>query len=154
MGRSGRRRRGSVVALLIVCLFVTMIRSALSDDRDHGPGPAGQGGDHIVSAPREGRDTAILELQSGATAVNIRVTPDDVLLRASTPDGAKQLPVVSLVGDRVQLQLVDSGVNGASAVDVALSDAVRWQIRLVAGSTDTTMDLAGGRVRDRVHRRG
>ena len=72
------------------------------------------------------------------------MTSDNVLLRASTPDGAKQLPVVSVVGDRAQLQLVDSGVNGASAVDVALSDAVRWQVRLVAGSTDLTMDLAGG----------
>jgi hypothetical protein len=98
---------GSVVALLIVSLFVTMIRSALCDDRDHGPGLAGRGGDHVVSAPRDGRDTAVLELQFG-------VTPDDALFRASTSDGAKQLPVVSVVGDRVQLQLVDSGVNGAS----------------------------------------
>jgi hypothetical protein len=32
---------GSVVALLIVSLFVTMIRSALCYDRDHGPGLAG-----------------------------------------------------------------------------------------------------------------
>jgi hypothetical protein len=53
---------GSVVALLIVSLFVTMIRSALCDDRDHGPGLAGRGGDHVVSAPRDGRDTAVLEL--------------------------------------------------------------------------------------------
>jgi hypothetical protein len=103
---------GSVVALLIVSLFVTMIRSALCDD--HGPGLAGRGVDHVVSAPRDGRDTAVLELESGATAVHIGVTPDDALFRASTSDGAKQLPVVSVVGDQVQPQLVDSGVNGAS----------------------------------------
>jgi hypothetical protein len=61
------------VALLIVSLIVTMIRSALCDDRDHGPGLAGRGGDHVVSAPRDGRNTAVLELQSGATAVHIGV---------------------------------------------------------------------------------
>ena len=64
---------GSVVALLIVSLIVTMIRSALCDDRDRSPGLAGRGGDHVVGAPMDGRNTAVLELQSGATAVHIGV---------------------------------------------------------------------------------
>jgi len=45
---------------------------------------------------RDGSDAAILERQSGATAVHIRVTPDDVLFRAATPERGQQLQVVSV----------------------------------------------------------
>jgi hypothetical protein len=82
----------------MVSLIVTMIRSALCDDRDHGPGLAGRGGDHVVSAPRDGRDTAVLELQSGATAVHIGVTPDDALQPGAERSAASSLSLVARGG--------------------------------------------------------
>lgn len=47
----------------------------------------------------------------------------------------------------LHLQLVSSGAyTGASGLDVRLSTAVTWTIRLVGGATDEHVDMRGGHV--------
>jgi hypothetical protein len=48
--------------------------------------------------------------------------------------------------DEVRLELTDREEGGASAVEVQLSSAVRWQVRILGGSTEQVVDLTDGRV--------
>jgi hypothetical protein len=71
---------------------------------------------------------------------------DGVLYRVETPPDGRHVPGVTDSDGVVQVQLAESGRNGPSAVTVTLAAATRWRVRLVAGSTQQTVDLSAGRV--------
>jgi hypothetical protein len=100
-----------------------------------------------VSGPlRDARD-ARFELVSGTTTVRVRLADlHGDRYRVSTPERGGSVPVVTDRDDLVQLRLDGGGGAGVSTVDITLSSAVRWSVRLVGGAADVSLDLRGGPV--------
>jgi hypothetical protein len=102
---------------------------------------------HVVSAPRDGRREARLDLVGGVGVVTVRSTDlGGDLCRISTPADSGQAPrVVEQDGSElVSLQAVSGG--GPGALDVLLSSAVTWQLRLGGGADEARFDLRNGPV--------
>jgi hypothetical protein len=131
-----------LVGALIVALFVVIAVSAV--DRD---GSGRRDDDRVVTGPRESREEATVELLSGVTSVTVRAADlGGALYRVETPADGRHRPQVTHRDGLVQVQLGDSGRSGPSTVDIQLSAATRWRVRLVGGATQQTVDLSAGRV--------
>jgi hypothetical protein len=156
---SGRRRRASAgmrrTPVIVLCGLLLATTLAACDDDRHpaalprvpGPTTAGPGllGGHVATADRGDLDTADFELASGVTTIVLRTADlGHGLYRITTPDGAGQLPKVVVSTGHVVAQLVSSGENGPSLVDITLSDAVAWTIHLDGGATSATVDAKAG----------
>jgi hypothetical protein len=101
---------------------------------------------HTVSGNRDGRTEATFEVINGADVVRVRAADlDDDLYRMSTSDDAKVRPSVQVDGDTVLAGLAGTGRGGPAIVDIVLSDAVMWHIRLAGGATEEVIDLTAGR---------
>jgi hypothetical protein len=106
-------------------------------------GPVGAA--HVVTAARDGRHSADFELASGVTTLAIHSGDiGDALYRIATPAGGGLVPAAVVADDHVVTQLVASGTNGPSIVDVTLSSAVAWTIHLDGGATEATVDMHDG----------
>jgi hypothetical protein len=145
------RARPGVIALIVLgILVIILIAVVLDNNGSPAPGGApvnGNPADHAVSAPRAGLTDSAFELLSGAASVTVRTA--DIggdLYRASTPLDSGQLPKVINQNGRVQLQLVNSGPLGATALDVQLSNKVKWSVRMSGGATSESLQLATGKV--------
>jgi hypothetical protein len=105
---------------------------------------------HVVTAARGDRDAATLDLVSGAAVVTVRTADiGDDLYRVSTPDDRADVPRVSTQDDRVAVALAaddPDGAPGKSAVDLFLSRAVGWTVRISGGADAVRVDLRDGRV--------
>ncbi|MEV0718896.1 hypothetical protein [Asanoa sp. NPDC050611] len=100
---------------------------------------------HTVTGPRDGLDAATFALESGVTAITVRVADlGDDLFRVRTPDGAGVAPRLDRHGADLRLTTTGTGLSGPAEVDVTLHKAVRWQLRLGGGSRDERIDLRGG----------
>jgi hypothetical protein len=129
----------ALVLILVVALILAAIGSA-------GDGSGARGG-HTVTGPVESPAEATVELLTGATSVTVRAADlDGRLYRVGTPDGARQIPLVSRSDTTVHVELGDSGEGGPSAVEIVLDTGTTWRVRLVAGATRHTVDLSGARV--------
>jgi hypothetical protein len=148
IGRTAWIVIAAVAAVVLVAALVAVGAQLSDDDRDDGPGP--RDGDRTVSGPLEGREQATLVLLDGAESVSVQATDlGDELYRVATPEDGAQVPVVTLDGDEVRVELADTDDpddTGPSAVDVELSSAVRWHVRILAGATDLVVGLAQARV--------
>ncbi|QSB12800.1 hypothetical protein JQS43_14010 [Natronosporangium hydrolyticum] len=132
-----------VVAVALVAALTVFVATRGSEPDGAVAGDA----DRVVSGPVGGREQATFVLLDGASSVTLRAEPlDDVLYRASTPDGGAELPVASQDGDEVRVELVDSGEPGSSALAVVLNSDVQWQIRILGGATEQIIDLGEGSV--------
>jgi hypothetical protein len=139
------RRVWIVVAVVAGLVFAAglVVLGAQLDEHDGDP----DGGDRTVSGPRDGRNQATLVLLDGASSIAVHTRDlGDRLFQVETPAGGAHRPVVAVAGDEVRLELADREQNGVSAVEVELSAAVRWQVRILGGSTEQLIDLAEGRV--------
>lgn len=104
----------------------------------------------LVSAPTGDRTTAVFVVTSNASAVRIRAGNTETdLFRVSSPDGGSVRPDTRLDGDTVSLSLVATGKPGPEAVDVILSAAVRWTLRVDASINNADIDITKAAV-DRV----
>lgn len=108
---------------------------------------ARDGDDVVLSAPRGDRDAATFELVSGANVVAVRSADlggDLYRIAASHPDGDgdARRPEVSDEDGTVRLALP----GGTHSVDVRLSAAVTWHVRVAAGAADQRLDLDAGPV--------
>jgi hypothetical protein len=100
---------------------------------------------HMVTASRGNLRTADFEMTSGVTTLVLHSgNIGGALYRITTPAGAGQLPTAVVSDDEVSAQLVSSGVNGPSVVDIELSTAVAWTIHLDGGSTEARVDMHQG----------
>jgi hypothetical protein len=140
------RTPGGIAAVVLLALVVLLAIVELSDggDGDKADDPAA----HVAVGAANGRSTAAFDLLSGAASVTVRAadTGGD-LYRVATPVGTNQLPKVVDSGDRIELQLVEAGGgNAASHVEVLLSRAATWSVRLAGGAADETVDLSAGKV--------
>jgi hypothetical protein len=101
--------------------------------------------EHVVTAARGDRHSADFELASGVTTLTIHSGDiGDALYRIATPAGGGLVPAAVVSGNHVVTQLVSSGTNGPSIVDVTLSSAVAWTIHLDGGATEATVDMRSG----------
>lgn len=109
-----------------------------------GPGNAGNGA-HLVTADRGGLTAADFELAGGVTTLILHSGDiGGALYRITTPVGAGIVPTAVVSSGHVVAQVVSSGVNGPSIVDVALSSAVAWTVHLDGGATEATVDMRAG----------
>ncbi len=132
-----------LAAVILLAVGVVIVRH-VADGFHHGATSTSHD-KHKVAGVAHGRDEATLDLVSGVTSVTVKtadLTGD--MYRVSTPDGGSQLPAVVDSGDRVQVQLTDSGEKGASSVLIELSSHVAWHIRLGGGSSEASLDLRAG----------
>jgi hypothetical protein len=117
-----------VIALVVATLLLAVLDAGQREDR-------GPGRPVSLSAPLGGRQAAVFDLASGATAMTIRSTDlGDELYRISARE-----PRVATEGDRISLQTEPS-----AAVDVQLSTRVRWTVRLSGGATEQNVDMSAG----------
>ncbi|MEN3360122.1 MAG: hypothetical protein V7637_4104, partial [Mycobacteriales bacterium] len=112
-----------------------------------GPAAVGNPADHTISAARGSRTQSAFSLLSGASSVTVRIadTGND-LYRVATPLDSGLLPKAIDTAGRIDLQLVNAGPPGATAVDVQLSRQVRWSIRMAGGATQESLDLTRGTI--------
>jgi hypothetical protein len=140
---AGRRVWIAVALVAGLLLAVALVVLGWVTGREGDPDDA----DRIVSGPLEGRDQASLVLLDGATSVAVAIRDlGDRLYQVETPEQGAHLPVATMAEDEVRLELADREEGGTSAVEIQLSSAVRWQVRILAGSTEQVVDLAGGEV--------
>lgn len=139
-----------LAAILVVAVVAAAVTVAT---RHHYPaattaGPvAGHNVNHLATAPRNGREEARLDLIGGMGVVTVRSTDlGGDLYRISTPDGSGQSPRVVEQDDSelVSLQSVSGG--GPAALEIQLSAAVTWQVRLGGGANEARVDLRDGPV--------
>ncbi len=140
-------RSASLVGAVVLAAALAACDDGSPFDRPFGGlGPADVAtGAHVASADRDGLRSADFELASGATSLTIH--SGDVggsLYRIATPPGGGLAPAAVVSGDHVVAQLVSTGMNGPSTVDVTLSSAVAWTIHLDGGATAATVDMRDG----------
>jgi hypothetical protein len=102
---------------------------------------------HSVEGALGNRQTATLEVASGAESVIIHAEPlDGLLYRASTLPGSKVEPVAEETGDGLRLRLNGTEIAGQATVHVYLNDKVRWQLNLAGGGLRQVVDFGSGRL--------
>jgi hypothetical protein len=102
---------------------------------------------HSVSGERGNRAEALFDLVGGAESVTVRSAElGKQLYRIATPPDGALLPRVDDDGTRVRLALEPTGHSGPATVDVQLSSAVRWQLRLAGGGLAEVVDFRSGRL--------
>ncbi|HTC69800.1 MAG TPA: hypothetical protein VK662_09550 [Acidothermaceae bacterium] len=130
-------------ALLVVALMAG-VTAACSDGSPAVPQAAGPFSAHADSGGTQHDEFVLV---SGVSS--LRVVMADTgknLFEAASPSGAAVRPVVVTDPSQVRLDLVSTGLNGASEVDVQLSSSVLWQVTVDGGTTDASLDLRGGTV--------
>jgi hypothetical protein len=144
--RSPRQRAvitAAIIAAVTLALIALLSAAGFAPWDRHVP-------PHTVSVPLAGRQRAGLSVLSGATAVTVRTAAlPGQLVRVSTPAGSGSVPDVVVSGSAVRVYLhgAGSGAGGAATVDITLSSAVAWRLRLGGGADRTAILLAAGRLR-------
>jgi hypothetical protein len=132
--------RASWLALGAVLLAVSGCTSALPPP----PGPSGQVPPHTVTAARDGRDQAVLDVVSGASTITIGTADlGTELVSASTPANSGVRPDL-VQGSTVQVFLDQTGLPGPAALSVLLNSGVTWRLVLAGGASQTSVDLGSG----------
>jgi hypothetical protein len=102
---------------------------------------------HIAALRRGSLTAATLDVESGATSIDITVANlPGGLVSVSTPVSSSQDPALSLSSAGVaNLALVSgAGGSGPSQVKVVLDSSVTWTIDLDGGATEEAVDMVGG----------
>ena len=102
---------------------------------------------HTVAMPRDGRQSAALQVVSGAATVIVGTANlGDDLIRVSTPVNSGVRPSLAGRGP-VRLYLDPAGGSGPAAVRIVLNPHVIWQLLFAGGTSLTIVNLGQGRVR-------
>ncbi|HEY7144747.1 MAG TPA: hypothetical protein VH637_10900 [Streptosporangiaceae bacterium] len=140
------------VTPIVLCAGLLAVAGCNSSLLPSGPGlgrPAGSGQlipPHTAALARDGRDSAELDVVSGAATVSVsaaRLGGD--LLRASTPPDSGVRPAL-VAGQAVQVFLDGTGQGGPAALRIVLNAAVRWRLVFSGGASQTSVSMAGGRL--------
>ncbi|MDR7278738.1 hypothetical protein [Catenuloplanes atrovinosus] len=146
---TGRPRRRGLLLVAAAVVAVAVAGGGLAAVRGV-PGlslAAAGNGPHTIAAPLDGRERFTFDLVSGVTSVS--VTSADLggdLYRISTPQDSGLRPEAIDQGDRVMLQMAETGDSGPSLVQIRLSSAVTWDLRLTGGATEHVVDFGEGRL--------
>jgi hypothetical protein len=102
---------------------------------------------HVARVAAGGQHSAGLAVLSGAASVTISAAAmPGTLVRAWTPAGSGIRPELVLAGDTVQLYLASTGQGGPAAVSIQVSSAVRWQLQLSGGASQTSVQMGNGKL--------
>jgi len=151
-----RRRRRLLVAAVAIAVVLGAMTAVILVAGRHGAtrtpaaaGPARSGapGPAAVSGPVDGRTSAAFDLVDGAASVRISARDlGDDLYRISTPSGSAVVPRVDSDRDGVRVHLAGTGGSAPAQVEIVLTTAVRWAVRLDGGTRQTAVDLSGAHV--------
>jgi hypothetical protein len=137
-------------AVVLVLVFVALLLRATPRDPDR-----------RAAVERDGRDSAVLVVASGADSITVAGADlGSDLAVASTPDGSAARPVVDLRGDQVMVSTTDvdregnlwdggdAGDRATGPVDVTVTvaEGVRWDVVVAGGSKRLQLDLGDTRV--------
>jgi hypothetical protein len=138
---TARTPRWIVLAVIITALVITLAVVGSTVLFRHG----GRGAPaHAVSGALAGEHDGEFQLLTGVTAATVRLADlGGDLYQVSTPRDAGIVPSVHNDHGRLQLFLNKTDGAGPAVVDVRLSPRVRWQLRMVGGSTAATVDARG-----------
>jgi hypothetical protein len=151
-GTPRRSRRLLVAGLALAVALGGMTAVILVASRHHTAPPSaspreGDRGPTAVTGPVDGRTSAVFDLVDGAASV--RVTARDLggdLYRISSPAGSAVAPRVDSDRDGVRVRLAGTGGSAPAQVEIVLTTAVRWAVRLDGGTRQTAVDLSGAHV--------
>jgi hypothetical protein len=102
---------------------------------------------HVAHLASSGQRAAGLAVLSGAASVTISAaTMPGTLVRAWTPAGSGIRPELVLIRGSVQLYLASTGQGGPAAVSIQVSSAVRWQLQLSGGASQTSVQMGNGKL--------
>jgi hypothetical protein len=102
---------------------------------------------HIARVADNGTRSATLSVLSGAASVTITAARmPGTLARAWTPAASGVRPELVAVNGTVQVYLGSTGQSGPDAVWIQVSSAVRWQLQLSGGASQTTIQMQNGRL--------
>jgi hypothetical protein len=102
---------------------------------------------HVARLAAGGQRDAGLTVLSGAASVTVSAaTMPGTLVRAWTPASSGVRPELVLVNGTVQLYLASTGQGGPDAVLIQLSSAVRWQLQLSGGASQTSVQMGNGKL--------
>lgn len=102
---------------------------------------------HRAALASDGRRSATLTVLSGADSVTISAARmPGTLVRARTPANAGVRPELVKVNGTVQVFLTGTGRSGPAAVWIQLSTAVRWKLQLSGGASETSIQMANGKL--------
>jgi hypothetical protein len=134
-----------VVALVVLAACTAIVVRTVS--RGDAPAPASP---YTVSLPVDGHSTATLQVLSGTPMLKISMANlgrSGALLKVTSAAGSTMPQLVSTSGSGAAADAVVSlSVKNAASVTVVLNAAVRWQLDLAGGTTQTIADLRGGQV--------
>jgi hypothetical protein len=107
--------------------------------------PAAADRPHTVTAARDGRERAELDVVSGAATVTISSARlGGELMRASTPANSGVAPDL-VAGTTTQLFLDGTGRPGPAALRILLNSQVTWRLVFTGGASQMSVDLGAGR---------
>jgi hypothetical protein len=100
---------------------------------------------HTATAPRGDITAAGLDVVSGVSAVTVHTADlGRDLYRISTPGSAEQVPSVSSASTPDgPLGTVALTGGGSGQLDIILSSAVTWRLRISGGANEARLDLRG-----------
>ena len=126
----------ALVAVIVLGLIAILIGRAAR----HGDG---RGGPATISAPVDGRGSAVLEVLDGVSELRLHAdAPGSDLYRIT---GTGVTPRTDHDGDTFRLRLNPIGDGSTSTLDIAVSPRVTWSLRLDGGTQHTLIDLTAGR---------
>jgi hypothetical protein len=140
------RRRRRLLAVVATAVVLGGMTVAILAAARTGPAAPAAGGS-ALTAPVGDRTSAAFDLVDGASSV--RVSAGDLhgdLYRITTPGSSGVTPRIEESGDGVRLRLTPATHGGPSQVEIVLSTAVRWSLRLDGGTQHTQVDLTGAQV--------
>ena len=138
-------------ALLILAVLATAGCASPAGEpafvRPAGHVQAASGGPHAVTIGAEGRTSATLAVLTGVSLLTVTAAAmPGQLLRVSTPANSQLRPELTETAGQVQLSLASTGQPGPAVVSVEVNSAVAWRFELSGGATQTSLDLAAGKV--------
>jgi hypothetical protein len=102
---------------------------------------------HTVTLALTGQNRESLAVLSGAATVTVSATAmPGQLVRISTPVGSQVRPQLVSNDGQIQVFLGGTGQAGPSALWIQVNSAVTWQFQFSGGASQTTLNLAGGKV--------
>ena len=139
-----RTPRWMMLAIIVAVLFIAgAIALSLAIGRPHQPtGTVAAQPTRSVAGALNGRQSGDFSVVSGVTALTVNTADlGDDMYRVTTPGNANLAPQVQDNGDKIQLTFVNVKGDPTNSAQVLLNSKVRWQLHLVGGSSNTSVDL-------------
>jgi hypothetical protein len=144
-----RRRPARLTWPLLVVVLLLVLAFAIIAVRLTGGGDAGR---QRVAIPLGGRDTAVVQIDSGADSIAVSTADlgtDLAVVTTPGGDASGVRPRAQLDGDRLRVWTDDIGDpddGSAVKIDVQIAKGVRWDVVVDKGAKQIRLSLGSGQV--------